>query len=297
MRWIKRGLVGLVVLVFVLLGGLYGFTSLKLSKDYSDVAGHALILPAEADEIAEGRRLLEVYHCTGCHGEDLGGTELIDEPLMARLWSANLTSGRGGIAGRYDPADWERAIRHGVSSEGRPLIAMPSADYGGLSNADLGRMVAWLEQAPPVDREAPSTRLGPGARAFLAAGVFSLSPDFEHHAGTLVEDPDRDTPLEFGRYLARSCAGCHGETFAGGEVIEPGAPPSANLTPHAEDGLGSWSLDDFDRAMREGVRPDGRELASLMPWQLFASFEPSEIEALWAYLGTLEPLPDPVTDD
>ena len=45
-------------------------------------------------------------------------------------------------------------------------------------------------------------------------------------------------------------------------------PP--NLTPDRETGLGSWSEADIVRAVRQGVRPDGRELAPVMPWRNYA---------------------------
>jgi mono/diheme cytochrome c family protein len=292
----KKLVVGLVAVLVVLVVGVYGLSGMKLSKDYTDVAGHPLILPAEADEVAEGRRLLEIYHCTGCHGEDLGGTEFIDNPIMGRIHTPNLTTGRGGVAVRYGPSDWERAIRHGVRPDGSGLVIMPSEDYGELSNQDLGRMVAWLEQSPPVDREPPSRRIGPMPRALLSTGVFALAPEFEHHAEAVVEAIAREATAEFGRYIGRTCSGCHGVTFAGGVEIEPGTPPSANLTPHPTDGIGSWSLEDFERAMRTGVRPDGRELDAMMPWRAFAQFDAVEIEALWTYLQSLDPVADAPDD-
>lgn len=291
-RWLKRGAAAVAILLVLLIVGVYGVSGAKLGRDYSAVAGHSLDLPTDSAELAEGRRLLDVYHCTGCHGTDLGGRVMIDDAVFGFIASSNLTAGEGGVAATYSPADWERAIRHGVSPEGRGLTIMPSADYGGISNADLGRMVAWLRRAPPVDRVRGEMRLGPAARAFLAAGIFALSPEFDgHHPGERVDAPARRPTAEYGRYLAQGCRGCHGQELVGGIEIEPGTPPSANLTPHA-DGLADWSYDDFARAMRTGERPDGQILSEMMPWPLFRAFEDDELQALWAHLQTVAPQPD-----
>ena len=291
-RRLKRSALGVVAVIALGSVAVYALSEREAGADYSAVAGHPLILPAEASEIAEGGRLLEIFHCTDCHGDDLGGGTMVDELLIGRLAASNLTSGEGGIGGTYDPTEWERAIRHGVRPDGRGLLLMPSEDYGELSNQDLGRMVAYLRSIPPVDRVLPTRRLGPMMRGFLVAGGFDFAPAFEQHAGPGVEAQPKAATADFGRYLSTTCKGCHGADLAGGEAFEPGGPPAANLTPHAVDGLGTWSLEDFDRALRTGVRPDGRELDPAMPWASFAHFDDLEVEAIWAYLRGLSSIPD-----
>ena len=129
-------------------------------------------------------------------------------------------------------------------------------------------------------------------RGFLVVGGFDFAPVFEHHLGAGVEAPAREATATFGRYLATTCAGCHGADLSGGDPIEPGGPIPANLTPNPTDGLGAWSFEDFDRALRTGIRPDGRELGPTMPWVSFAHFDDLEVEAIWAYLTSLPARPD-----
>src|SRR5687768_15042892 len=82
-----------------------------------------------------------------------------------------------------------------------------------------------------------------------------------------------ETPLERGRYLVESIAGCGNchtpkgprgvpldeKNLAGGFVIEepPFTAVGANITPDRETGIGGWSDAQIIRAIREGVRPDG----------------------------------------
>lgn len=60
-----------------------------------------------------------------------------------------------------------------------------------------------------------------------------------------------------------------------------------NLTPHEETGLGKWSEAEIVTALREGVRPDGRVLAPIMPWTAFASLTDEDAFAIAAYLKSL----------
>src|ERR1700722_16727352 len=67
--------------------------------------------------------------------------------------------------------------------------------------------------------------------------------------------------IERGRYLAAAsdCTSCHtarnGPAFAGGRPIGSpiGAIFSSNITPDRDTGIGAYSLDDFDRAVRHGL--------------------------------------------
>ena len=66
----------------------------------------------------------------------------------------------------------------------------------------------------------------------------------------------------------------------------PGLPPAANLTPA---GIGRWTEADFARAVRNGRRPDGRQLDEFMPWKVFGGMTDAEIHALWRYLQSVPP--------
>jgi mono/diheme cytochrome c family protein len=68
---------------------------------------------------------------------------------------------------------------------------------------------------------------------------------------------------------------------------EAGFVYSANLTPHEEFGIGTWTKEQFHTALRTGVDPEGRRLASSMP--LFPTMADSDIDAIYAYLQSLEP--------
>lgn len=106
--------------------------------------------------------------------------------------------------------------------------------------------------------------------------------------------------LAHGEYIARigNCQGCHtargGVPFAGGRAFSSrwGTVFSTNLTPDAETGLGDWSLPEFRHAMRHGVSRNG--IASpAFPWRNFALLDDADLDALFAWLATLEPVQAP----
>jgi mono/diheme cytochrome c family protein len=107
--------------------------------------------------------------------------------------------------------------------------------------------------------------------------------------------PDRAT-IDNGRVLASlgNCNVCHtvegGATFAGGRPLATpfGTLYSTNITPDPATGIGRWSIEDFRRAMREGVAPDGRQLYPAFPYDHFARVDLRDIDAIYAYLMTRE---------
>lgn len=96
-----------------------------------------------------------------------------------------------------------------------------------------------------------------------------------------------------GAYLAKAadCAGCHtaasnGAPYAGGlELTSPfGTIVSSNITPDLETGIGQYSYEDFARALREGLRRDGKGLYPAMPYTAFVKITDDDMRALYAYM-------------
>jgi mono/diheme cytochrome c family protein len=101
-----------------------------------------------------------------------------------------------------------------------------------------------------------------------------------------------------GRYLAAvgDCAACHtaeGERpLSGGRPIETpfGVIYSPNITSDAETGIGSWTDEQFYRAMHEGVAPNGSHLYPAFPYPWFTKATRQDIDDLRAYLRTVPPV-------
>ncbi|WP_367346064.1 cytochrome c [Stenotrophomonas bentonitica] len=137
-----------------------------------------------------------------------------------------------------------------------------------------------------------------GLVVLLAALAYAFIPTTTRK---LAEGPAPDAALiERGRYLADAgdCTACHtrpgGKPFAGGlPVASPlGNIYSTNITPDKETGIGAYSLDDFDRALRHGIAPDGRTLYPAMPYPSYARVSDDDVRALHAYFlhGDIAPV-------
>lgn len=278
---------GLLTGVVVVTGLLFVVGGRKIDRRF-DVPDETVALPADSVSLAEGERLSLVLGCADCHAANLAGSAMIDAPMFAVLPATNITRGAGGVGAHYGVSEFERAIRHGIDAAGRPLMIMPSADYAHLSNEDVGRLVAYLLELPPVDNLVGRRTVGPVGRIAAAIAPRGLFPAYEidhdgPHPATVAK---RVTP-SFGDYLTRPCRGCHGVDLRGGRVPGAGsaAPPAGSLIPDAG-GLAGWGEADFVRALTTGVRPDGTTLDSAMPWRTFALHTDDELRAMWAYLAS-----------
>ena len=112
-------------------------------------------------------------------------------------------------------------------------------------------------------------------------------------------DPQEFTQIERGRYLAvlSDCASCHtvpgsNQPFAGGRAIETpfGNILAPNITPDPETGIGSWSDDAFDAAIRKGLRRNGSRLYPAMPYTAYTKMSREDVLAIRAYLNTVTPV-------
>jgi cytochrome c553 len=278
-------LAGLLLLIVVAVAAVYAASSLAIRKTYR-FPDSAVRAATDSASLAWGRHLMEaVTKCQECHDGDLGGKMMIDDPAFARLATANLTGGRGGIA-EYTDADLERAIRHGVGRDGRPLIFMPSEAYGALTDEDLAALLGYLRTFKPVDREQPDPRVGPVALALYLTGKFPLLPVemTQHNAPRGSRQPGVTVP--YGQYLATigGCRSCHGQQLAGD--ANPSAP---NITVGR---LATWKEEDFFRALREGRRPDGSGIDPIkMPWVRSGLMTDDEVRAVWTYMRSLPAAP------
>jgi len=146
----------------------------------------------------------------------------------------------------------------------------------------------------------------------LLAVAISLTvgwrPFLGPRARALTDHKFEPTPerLERGRYLANYVTGCtdchspHDWKARGAPAIEsklgagqvfpgmfPGSVVAPNITPDAETGGGTWTDDQFARAIREGIGHDGRTLFPLMPYEKFRSLSDEDLASTVVYLRSL----------
>jgi mono/diheme cytochrome c family protein len=113
--------------------------------------------------------------------------------------------------------------------------------------------------------------------------------------------PDRQPNIDNGRTLfyAGGCTSCHATPnqddklrLGGGYALKSpfGTFHVPNISPHKQEGIGSWSTADFVRAMREGLSPDGRHYYPAFPYTSYQRMSPADLGDLFAFMQTLPPV-------
>jgi mono/diheme cytochrome c family protein len=277
----------LLLIISATVASIYIASNARIGRSFIVTAGHIPVFKSPAD-LAEGERLYVSRGCGDCHGVDAGGKTFIDDPSIGRITGSNLTSGKGGVGSARSNEDFARALRHGVGQNSRALVFMPSTDFTTMTDEDAGKLISFLRTMPAVDREAPQTRIGLLARLLFLTGQMPLlvsAEKIDHNAKPQAKLSPAVT-VEYGKYVAATCTGCHRDNLQGGPIqgAPPEWPPAQNITGKA---LAKWNETQFITSLRTGKRPDGSLIKFPMPWQSLGKLTDTEMKALWKYLATL----------
>ncbi|HYV91667.1 MAG TPA: hypothetical protein VE978_07790 [Chitinophagales bacterium] len=268
LKWTGIVFGGLIVLILLAGLVLYPIGKKKLTQSYSNVQVDAVNIPSDADAVSRGKHVAVIWACTRCHGDDLSGKLINSDPISGSIPifgsvpAANLTSGKGGVGGYYTNLDWVRAIRHGIKPGNQAEVLM--FDYSTMSDKDLGDLIAYLEQAPPVDKNFPPATYGPLIPVFPALGVFMPAARINHQNISHAIGAVPGASADYGRYLFTTCVQCHGESFA-----------------HS---MKQWKEDDFISTFNTGTLPNGKYFGSTMSSKTITEMNDTELTALWLYL-------------
>jgi alcohol dehydrogenase (quinone), cytochrome c subunit len=126
---------------------------------------------------------------------------------------------------------------------------------------------------------------------FFGALGYALAPTHTRQIASSQPPHSDAASIARGRYLAvaADCTACHtapgGKPFAGGLAIDSplGVIYGTNITPDRTSGIGNFTLDDFDRAVRHGIDEAGVTLYPAMPYPSYARMSDADIAALYDY--------------
>ncbi len=255
-----------------------------------------------------GRYLVEgVNGCFGCHTDQdwskPGAPPVAGREGSGHIWAdqdlpwlvaPNITPDKETGAGNWTDDMLARAIREGISHDGRTLFPMmPYPNYREMSDEDLASIIVYLRSVPPVRNQLPQTQI-PFPIKYLLNNV--------PQPITAPVAADVSTPEKRGGYLVSmaSCGDCHtpqekgqpipGMDFAGGFLFhEPkGDVVSTNITP-APSGIGYYNEGTFIQALRQG-KVGARPLHASMPWYFFGKMTDDDLKSIFAFLKTVKPV-------
>lgn len=292
---------GLVALLGIAIGGLYLKASSNLSARV-EAPLPAIKAATEPEALARGEHIFR-SSCADCHvhgeaGRAAGGIMPDVPAVFGQMYTANLTSHpTAGIKSLSDE-QLARAIRLGISRDGRPMMVM--SRYA-MSDEDLSALIGFMRSESPFFAPDEQARPIPQLSfvGTLAIGM-GLAP-MPSWPATGIKAPAKGATVEYGAYLASSvygCPDCHTpghdatkgrgpDAYKGGFKFldtPEGGIYSTNLTFH-ETGLGSYTLPEFSRVLREGITRDGHALR--FPMMKMHGLDDVDAEALYVFLQSL----------
>ena len=280
LRWLGIGLGAVLGLIVIALGAIYVLSQHKLNKRYP-LPQTAIVVPNDVASIAAGQRLATIAGCyNSCHGRQVEGAVLFDEPIIGRLIAPNLTAS----VRAHSDAELANIIRHGLRPDGRSVFVMPAEALTYLSDADLGRIIAFLRSLPASAGPGPGSFLGPLGRLGVVTGQFKMAAQLIAETVPLPEAAGPDAVT--GRYIAQTvCAHCHATDLRGRTT-------PAYVSPNLQI-VSAYSADAFTRLLRTGVPLGGQKLGMMrQEAQLnLLLLTDAEIASLYSYLHTLPDAP------
>ena len=282
-----------------------------------DIPAPELSIEFTAERLERGKYLAShVAVCMDCHSTrdwsvfsapvvpgTLGkGGEIMDRSkgLPGEIHTPNITP-----FALHDWTDGEiaRAITTGISRNGNALFPlMAYARFGAMDEEDIYSIIAYIRSLDPIENTVPRTKLD------FPVNLLNKTLPKEAAFSKL---PDEKNTINYGKYLvnASGCVDCHskremgkiitGSEFGGGmEFSQPaGVITAPNITMHKENGIGNYSREAFvqrfkmysDSAyMNKKLEPG--ELNSPMPWTMYAGMKTGDLEAIYDYLSSLNPI-------
>jgi mono/diheme cytochrome c family protein len=270
LTWAGYGLAGLAVFAVFLAAGVFAASEVMIRWPQAKPQVRTAA-STDPGAVARGHRVAVVQGCTDCHGANLQGQMVDDIPNIIRLIAPNLTL----TTPRQTDADLDRAIRHGVASDGRPLWVMPSSTFAHLTDQEAADLIAYLRAFKPAGAPQPRLEVRAIGRLGVLLGQFKSEPATIKTRGNPAL-PDYGPQYAEGRRLARACVECHGAALKGGGILK-----SPDLSIAA-----SYDLEDFARLLRTGKAAGDRELGVMSASSRirFQALSDGEIAALHEYL-------------
>jgi mono/diheme cytochrome c family protein len=313
----------LSALVLIIVGAVI-YINTAWDKKY-DLPYPDLSVSTDSAVIERGRYLVHgPAHCSSCHVSSIKELVLSDQganvPLkggvpfpmgpLGVISPANLTPDATTGIGRYTDGQLFRMMRHAVKPDGTASIAL-MMPFWNMADSDLVAVVSYLRSLNPEYNEVAAPQW-----TFMGKAVRVLAPTFK--PVKQPTPPENAPPMkptrERGEYLARyvaNCVACHterdpltfeatGPEFAGGMEFEPfpelhrelGVDEdlwtrSPNITPYANSALSRFpTVEDWIARFR-----NGRIIkSSPMDWGPFSRMSDQDLEALYLYLHSLEPV-------
>ncbi|GAC1433019.1 MAG: hypothetical protein NVSMB7_08790 [Chitinophagaceae bacterium] len=299
---------GIIVVVIVLAGLAATFISLRSIPKFTAEKKDITVTPTP-ERVVQGTKLASML-CKSCHYNDqtkkFTGRELTEAPQFGKIFSKNITHDLNAGIGSWTDGELIYFIRTGIRRDGQYVPPyMPK--LVNISDEDLYSIIAFLRSGNQWV-QADTTRQPESKPSFLTKFLVTIGAfkPFSYPAKK-IEGPDTTDKIKWGRYIALyqlECYACHSKDFAKNDYYNPEKSSgffgggnkmydesqheiyTLNITPDEVTGIGKWTKEDFEKAIRFGQLP-GNQPALRKPMIPYANLTEAEANAIYAYLRTV----------
>ena len=216
------------------------------------------------------------------------------------MFSTNITPDDATGIGRWNAAEFYRAMHNGRSRDGHLLYpAFPYANFTQITRADSDALFAYLKSVPAVKQanRANTLRFPYSMQASLAVWrAMFFSP------GEFKPEADKSAEWNRGSYLVRGlghCNACHGSRNIFGATSESlelsgGLIPMQKwyapaLNARSEAGVAEWDTAHVVALLRDGVSPRASVMGPMaeVVFKSTQHLRPDDLQAMAVFLKTL----------
>lgn len=307
MKKVFRFLLVFVLIVIGLVGVFAAFVAFRGVPDYTPQK-LSLTVTATPERIETGRKLAAML-CYGCHMNPntgkLTGREMSEVSQFGKVYSKNITNDPEHGIGKWTDGELVYLLRTGVTPKGKFLPVM--AKLHRMSDEDMNSLIAFLRSDHNWVK-ADNSRQPETNYSFLTKFLTTIKAIEPMPLSTApIPQPDTTNLVKWGEYISLyrvECYTCHSADFTTDDFINPEKSKgffgggnkfelpdgkviySRNLTMDEETGIGKWTEEQFIKAVKTGIVPNGQP-ALREPMAPFVDLSDNECRAIFAYLKTV----------
>lgn len=297
----------LLAIILIAVIGLASFVSFTDTPTYASVEIPDIQVKMDSQSIALGQKLVE-SNCAGCHKSKAGTFEGIyfDDPDAAAfgdIYSSNITQHPEHGIGAYSDGELYRLLRTGVKRNNDLMLPMMPL-WVNCSDEDIHAIIAYLKSDHKAV-QASETDHPDYEPTFLAKALMKFMFKPTPYQSSYPERPKPTDMVALGEYLVEGdylCYFCHSGNIAEANLLAPKESPNylgggtvfnmpngseilaTNLRMDGASNISNWSYEEFHKALKYGITPDGK--AWREPMKPYTMLDSVETQAIYAYLKT-----------
>jgi hypothetical protein len=306
MKKVLRYLLVIIGILIILIGGFAAFIAFKGIPKYT-AENFTLKVTSTPERVERGRQLSAML-CNDCHLNPntgkLTGRRMDEVPQFGTVYSRNITNDPEHGIGKMTDGQLYYLLRTGIRPDGRFLPVM--AKLQKMSDEDLQSVIAFLRSDNQWVQADPTPSID-SKYSFLSKFLTNMKIIKPMPFYKSVPEPDTTNAVKWGEYVCLyrvECYTCHSADFTTDDFIHPEKSKgffgggntfkmpdgstirSLNLTMDEETGIGRWTEDEFVKAVKTGIVPNGQP-ALRPPMKPYVYLSDGEAKAIYAYLKTI----------